>query len=366
MTARTCGGRTPSALVLGAGISGLTSALALVERGFRVTIVAERVSPDIVSAVAGALWEWPPAVCGQHDDVRSLERSKSWCVESYREFTKLAAMPDTGVFVRPAVFYLRRPLEQDPPERRKTEEMRDHVEGFRHDAALVRENLVSPEAGAVDAYSFRAPTIDTEAYLQWLLDRVRRAGCVLVTRRIGGCLSERAPELRASYGADVVVNCSGLGALRLADDNLVFPLRGALLHVVNDGRRTPRITSAHAMAYEESLGHQNMVFIVPRGRDTLVLGGLVEAGEWSTDLGYAYAPFRRMVERCQEFLPALRGIVPTARPIRVGLRPARKTNVRLEPEPGNRVVHNYGHGGSGVTLSWGCAREVADLAAELA
>lgn len=214
MTARTCGGRTPSALVLGAGISGLTSALALVERGFRVTIVAERVSLDIVSAVAGVPWEWPPAVCGQHDDVRSLERSKRWCVESYRE-------------------------------------------GFRHDAALVRENQVSPGSGAVDVYSFRAPTIDTEAYLQWLLDRVRRAGCVLVTRRISGCLSERAAELRASYGADVVVNCSGLVA-------------------------------------------------------------------------------------------------------------ARKTNVRLEPESENRVVHNYGHGGSGVTLSWGRAREAAGLAAELA
>ena len=43
---------------------------------------------------------------------------------------------------------------------------------------------------------------------------------------------------------------------------------------------------------------------------------------------------------------------------RVGLRPARPS-VRLERE-GN-VVHCYGHGGAGVTLSWGCADEVAAL-----
>ena len=45
---------------------------------------------------------------------------------------------------------------------------------------------------------------------------------------------------------------------------------------------------------------------------------------------------------------------------RVGLRPCRP-EVRLEAEtlPGGRVLwHNYGHGGAGVTLSWGCAREL--------
>ena len=52
-------------------------------------------------------------------------------------------------------------------------------------------------------------------------------------------------------------------------------------------------------------------------------------------------------------------------PVRVGLRPLRPANVRLERETGTRIIHNYGHGGSGVTFSWGCAEEVAETIEQL-
>ena len=63
----------------------------------------------------------------------------------------------------------------------------------------------------------------------------------------------------------------------------------------------------------------------------------------------------------------------------VGLRPCRKGGVRFELEEIQdkkvnilvgriffisnieKVLHNYGHGGSGVTLSWGCAGHVLAL-----
>ena len=44
---------------------------------------------------------------------------------------------------------------------------------------------------------------------------------------------------------------------------------------------------------------------------------------------------------------------------KVGLRPGRPT-VRVERE--GDVIHCYGHGGCGVTVSWGCADDVVDLA----
>jgi D-amino-acid oxidase len=52
----------------------------------------------------------------------------------------------------------------------------------------------------------------------------------------------------------------------------------------------------------------------------------------------------------------------------VGLRPGRPT-VRLEVEPrpdGARVIHSYGHGGSGATVCWGCADNVLSLAQPVA
>lgn len=56
--------------------------------------------------------------------------------------------------------------------------------------------------------------------------------------------------------------------------------------------------------------------------------------------------------------------VPGLTPLKVGLRPYRNNTYRLEKQvlsDGKFVVHNYGHGGAGITMSWGCAQEVADI-----
>ncbi len=167
-------------LVIGAGVSGLTTALCLRQRGFPVTVVADRFAPRVTSVVAGALWEWPPAVCGHHQDQVSLARSKTWCETSYEVFSDLAANRKTGVFLRPATFYFHRPIEEDPRQAVKMREVKGKVRGFRHDAGRIEANRINPALGLRDAYSYLAPMIDTDVYMTWLLGEVRRAGCRIV------------------------------------------------------------------------------------------------------------------------------------------------------------------------------------------
>src|SRR5947207_13399175 len=94
-----CKGAVSRILVIGAGVVGLTTALCLREAGHDVVVAADRFAPEITSVVAGALWEWPPAVCGRHRDEVSLARSKARCMTSYRTFLRPAATPPTGLLV---------------------------------------------------------------------------------------------------------------------------------------------------------------------------------------------------------------------------------------------------------------------------
>ncbi len=204
--------------------------------------------------------------------------------------------------------------------------------------------------------------IDTDAYMRWLLEAVRAAGCGIVQRKVSGNLLEQASTLRREFDAAILVNCAGLGARALGDAS-VFPLRGALVRIRNDGKRMPRLSEAHCVADD---GPGRFVFVVPRGEDMMVLGGLAEPEEWGLDVGlHNYEPIRQMYQRCVEFLPALAAAqIDPSEQVRVGLRPFRAGGARLEVDKSDsRIVHNYGHGGSGITLSWGCAAEVANLVA---
>ena len=108
-------------IIVGGGVTGLTTACELLQRNYQVTVIAERYANEdnrITSQIAGALWEWPPAVCGRHTDIISLENSKRWCKVAYDRYKAMAANPElseaSGVRMRMAKFFFLEPVLSSP------------------------------------------------------------------------------------------------------------------------------------------------------------------------------------------------------------------------------------------------------------
>lgn len=315
------------AVVIGCGFSGLSCALRLLEAGFRVTVLSRVEPAATVSAVAGGLWL--PYRVGP------VDRAAAWGAATYAELERLAREePAAGVEVVEAVLLSERRREVEPwwvaalPAGRVREARPDEL-----------------PAGRVGGRTVVAPLVQTPRYLGWLLERVCALGGT-VERRAVASLEE------AAAGADVVVNCAGLGARELAGDPSVRPVRGQVVLVRPlRGARVPCIVD------EE--GPDGLAYVLPR-RDVWILGGTDDEGDWDTRVRPEVG--REIVERCRRLVPALADAEVIGD--RVGLRPARP-EVRLEVERlagGTPVIHDYGHGGGGLTLSWGCAGEAAALA----
>lgn len=370
-------------LIVGGGVTGLTNAWALLDAGYSVTVVSDRwasLENRITSQIAGALWEWPPAVCGRHTDVISLRLSKTWCQTSYRAFQHLQEILPAdgasghGIRLRTANFFFDKPIESNPEELEKMQEIEQaKIPGFERDRLLATKKAVSQEAGIVDAYKHTSPVIDTDAYMLWLRDLVAAKGGKLVTERVSGDLFEHEDELLAAYDAQYIINATGLGAFEAAGDKTVYPLRGALIRVVNDGTKFPKVTEALVVAndYSKREDDGGIVFIVPRNDQTLILGGIAQPNEANLDLKLESPEIRRMRIRCNKFVPGLADAELDAEPVVQGLRPVRGENVRVERELRKKndgsyshIVHSYGQGGSGFTLSFGCAGDVLSLIEE--
>ncbi|KAI4600476.1 hypothetical protein KJ359_000831 [Pestalotiopsis sp. 9143b] len=246
--------------------------------------------------------------------------------------------------------------------------MASGVRGFYRSADLIDERRVDPAYGAVDAYELLAPIIDTDKAMEWLTGLVRRKGAQLVTETISEDLLGIEDDLRARFAADVIINCTGLEGQLLAGDSTVYPIRGGLIRVINDGSDFPKVEAALTITADAVHDANEIVFLVPRNDNILLIGGIAEPQKWDLDLTLDSPIIRRMRERCEAFLPSLKSArVDPDYPLAQGLRPFRGNNVRVERElrkVGSRIVHSYGQGGAGWSLSFGCAQDVAALVEE--
>jgi len=309
------------AVVVGCGVIGLTAAITLREAGLEARIVTALLPEATTSSVAAAIW-YPYKAYPE-------DRVLSWGGKAYEVFEELSTLPESGVLMREGVEIYRRRV-PDPWWAEAVPHVRRCTEG-------------ELPPGYLDGHAFVAPIVEMPIYLSYLMNRFGASGGT-VQRRTLSSLEEVAGEAR------VVVNCAGLGAHDLVGDASMQPIRGQIVRVRNPG------LTRFILDEDNPAG---VTYIVPRSHDC-ILGGTAEENEW--DLKPDPQTATGILDRCSRLEPSLARAEILEH--KVGLRPGRPA-IRLEPEDGPNdtlLIHNYGHGGSGITLSWGCAEEVVELA----
>jgi D-amino-acid oxidase len=300
-------GRDGRVIVVGAGVVGLTTAVRLLEAGLRVDVVARDLPLETTSAVAAALW-YPYRALPQ-------DRVTAWARTSYAVFDALADTdPESGVRMVAGTEVL----------------ASAQAEPWWRSAVPTLEQAREVPTGWAAGWSFTTPVADMGVYLGWLATRVEA---------LGGTITRL--NLASLPAAGLVVNCAGLGARLLGTDRTVVPVRGQVVVVEQVGLERWWLDSC------------GPTYVVPREHD-IVVGGTDVEGDWSRTPSPETAA--EIIARASALVPELR----RARVLRhkVGLRPVRPA-IRLERV--GDVVHCYGHGGAGVTLSWGVADEVVAL-----
>lgn len=167
---------------------------------------------------------------------------------SYHVYKHMAANPvlreQFSVQMRETVFFFKESIKNDPDQLRKMRELeRSGVAGFRHDTSAAHEFGLDKDTW-VDAYEVLSPLIDTDKALSRITKLVEDKGAEFVYEYLAGDLLPQEQALLLKHDADAIVNASGLGSFALANDDKVYPLRGAVLRLLNDGQKFEKIKKA--------------------------------------------------------------------------------------------------------------------------
>ncbi|MEO7421516.1 MAG: FAD-dependent oxidoreductase [Ornithinibacter sp.] len=305
--------------VVGTGVIGLTTALELARAGHSVHCVGDQAVLETVSAVAGGLW-FP-----YHVDPR--DRVLDWGSVALARFDDLATDPASGVSIREGVM-----VERGGADRWWTQ-------GF---STWREADAADLPHGAEHGVVATVPIVTMPVFLPWLLERCVGGG-VAVSRGVVADLGE--------VDSDVVVVAGGLRSpelLGLDAAGSVTPSRGQVAMLANPGLERWFVDDGHP---------GGMVYVLPH-RDWVICGGTDVEGTFDTVPDPAVHD--GIVARAREAVPELEGAEVLGS--RVGLRPvAPAVSLKASARGGRVVITNYGHGGAGVTLSWGCAAEVVRL-----
>ncbi|OQO00213.1 hypothetical protein B0A48_14000 [Cryoendolithus antarcticus] len=348
-------------VVLGAGVSGLTTALLLARKGHKVTIIAKHMPGDYDIEYAS-----PWAGANSLPVAKPGSIAQQYETDTWYELEKLATnLPEAGVHFQNNYIY-RRAKDADSAVGDWFKELiredawfKDVLPNFR----VLDKSELPP--GIDSGTGFTSVCINTALYLPWLASQCLKLGATLHRGDVSH-ISDAASLHHSGSPAKLVINCTGLSSLRLGgvQDKNLYPARGQIVVVRND----PGIMCSTSGTDD---GSDEACYIMHRaaGGGT-VLGGSLQAGNWESqvDPNLAIRIMKRAVALCPALVKPGQGIegLDIVRH-GVGLRPMRSGGIRVEKERiGDLdVVHNYGHGGYGYQTSFGCSMEVLKLVDEV-
>ncbi|KAK3676190.1 hypothetical protein LTR78_003940 [Recurvomyces mirabilis] len=354
-------------VIIGAGVTGLTTAVFLAEECYKVTIVAAHVPGDssieYTSPWAGAHWHTHATRDNPVECDWDIQTYDYW-LEILQNEKKDPQLPRSGLKLMTAYKYWDFPTTTDiwwSPYVKDFEE----VNASREPIKSINKRAREGEPMIVDAMMQKEFAINVPQYLLYLQERARKAGAEVIQQRLpiesglnNAMEAAEGHAVAAGRGnADCFVNASGLGAGKLCGDQAMYPIRG----------QTVLVKGEAVNPYTRSGKDYGSYCIVRPGSGTSILGGTREADVWdeTPDPAVTQRIIKYAAMNVPELLTGPDGGFEVVS-VQCGLRPGRKGGPRIgiEALDGYKIVHAYGHAGGGYQNSIGSARLVSKLVQE--
>jgi D-amino-acid oxidase len=307
-----------TATVIGCGIIGLTSAIKLQGKGFKVKIIAKERFDKTLSSKVGAIW-FP-------FEVYPKEKANYWAKLAYSEYQQDVKEGNGVVFMHFMTAY-------------NKNSNKDWVKQMPEGTTRKATASELPK-GMQTAFISTVPLAEPLLYLPYLFQRFLDCNGTFTQQEI-------TTLYELSKLDKLVINSSGLGARKLCNDNDLRPMRGQIL-------RCKKMEGIPSCADSTKKGA--LSYVINRSTDC-VIGGTDYENDWNLNVEQSDTDLitNRLISG------GLSNKKPEIIEQIVGLRPKRSA-VRFETDNNYpNVFHNYGHGGAGFTVAWGCAIELAEL-----
>jgi len=333
--------------VIGSGVVGLGSALYFAERGHEVHVYSDSDYYFATSRFAAAFW-YPYACSLTDDEARELASPTLAFFDRYKdngsngiEFRKGCELFDESVSAP----------QREPPWW-QWESVSTHFEEIREAEMPTHWKKNTSIGPFTHGWRFIVPVVNTAKFLPWLKELTKLKGVRFFKERVE-TLDSHCRE------CSVVVNCTGGWSTWLTVDPLLVGYQGVLVEV-------PGEPFGDELLFCEKGNSQDFpAYIVPQTVRT-ILGGTLQP---RTDAGSRWEPgnttlwtpskadIQDVIDRCRSLVPNAPDVGQNYKAT-AALRPRRQGSPpRIEAELNDDavIIHNYGHGGSGITTFWGSA-----------